>query len=97
MADEAAKLKRLQFVEDYGKVAAGAATHVTALYERAKAVAPQFMGPYVSRVEDALLAYGAPALATASDTAEKLLRTADDQVGDWEGGGGGEWSDRLPF
>lgn len=74
------QLKHLQFVEAYAKSAAAAVASVGALYERAKSVAPQFIGPYVVHVEERVAAYSAPALVVASDRAEKLLKTADAQV-----------------
>ena len=77
-----AKLKHLQFVQDYSKAANGAVTFAESLYSRAKSFTPSFAAPYITTLEDTVVARAAPALATAADTAEKLLRTADEQVGD---------------
>jgi hypothetical protein len=76
-----AKLKHLQFVQDYSKAASGAVTFAESVYSRAKSYTPSFAAPYVTKVEDTVVARAAPALATAADTAEKLLRAVDEQVG----------------
>ncbi len=77
-----AELKRLGFVQQYAKTVAGGAATVEQVYrERVRPLVPKQVEPYVVRAEDTVVAYAAPALAAASDTAEKLLKQTDEQVG----------------
>lgn len=74
-------LKHLSFVNDTAGYAAAAATTVEGAYKRARSFTPASVEPYVAKVEDTVVAYAAPVLATAQDTGGKLLHTADEEVG----------------
>ncbi|PNH03331.1 hypothetical protein TSOC_010616, partial [Tetrabaena socialis] len=75
MAEEAKPLKHLAFV--HAGLAGGAAC-VEKAYSVGKGLVPTRVEPLVTKVEDVVRAYAAPVVASASDSAEKLLRSTDD-------------------
>jgi hypothetical protein len=79
MADDR-KLKRLAFVDAYSQKLVSGASYVEGAYKKVRPLVPQPVQPLLTKVEDTMLAYAAPAVAKASDNAEKLLRVTDDQV-----------------
>ncbi|GFR40313.1 hypothetical protein Agub_g848 [Astrephomene gubernaculifera] len=80
MAEENGKLKHFGFVHDYSQKLVSGAAFLEGAYKKAKPLVPQPVQPLVAKVEDAVLAYAAPAVTKASDQAEKLLRNTDEQV-----------------
>ncbi|GLC44280.1 hypothetical protein PLESTB_000760500 [Pleodorina starrii] len=74
------RFKRLGFVDAYSQKLATGAAYVEGAYKKVKPLVPQPVQPILAKVEDAVLAYAAPVVTKASDQAEKLLRSTDDQV-----------------
>lgn len=82
VADQAPKkdLKHLNFVQNYAGIVVSGAGLAQRVYDFARSNTPAALEPYVARVEDTVVAYAAPAVSTAQDTADKLLHFTDDQV-----------------
>lgn len=89
------QLKRLGFVAGYVSYAASAAGVAEKAYQGAKTrlAGWETASAYLTKIEDTVVAYAAPALATAEDYGDKLLYAADEQVRAWgphgPGRGGG--------
>lgn len=82
MSDDATKkdLKHLGFVQNYAGIVVSGANLAQRVYGYARSNTPAALEPYVARVEDTVVAYAAPAVSTAQDTADKLLHFTDDKV-----------------
>lgn len=76
----ATSYKRLGFVESYANYFVNSAGYLEKVYQGAKGYVPASVKPYVTKVEDVVVANTAPAVAKAQDIGGKLLHTADDQV-----------------
>lgn len=82
IADEVTKkdLKHLGFVQNYAGLVYSGAGLAQKVYDFARSNTPAALEPYVARVEETVVAYSAPAVSTAQDTADSLLHFADDKV-----------------
>jgi hypothetical protein len=50
------------------------------VYKSGRSYTPNFLEPYVTGLEERVVAYAAPVVTAVQDTADKALRTADTQV-----------------
>jgi hypothetical protein len=80
MTEDVATLKRLEFIKSYGSYVTYAADTADKVYKSTRSYTPKFVEPYVTGVEDRVVAYAAPVVTAVQDTADKALRTADTKL-----------------
>mmetsp|Transcript_23881 Transcript_23881/g.60821 ORF Transcript_23881/g.60821 Transcript_23881/m.60821 type:complete len:280 (-) Transcript_23881:888-1727(-) len=73
-------LKRLGFVKDTATYVYGAAGTAEKLYKSVRSLAPSFIEPTLTQVEDKVASVAAPVVAKAQDASSSVLHQADSTV-----------------